>query len=56
MVGKCEKVCWDKGEVGGDVRKCWGRCEKVFCGVGKGEGRCGEVCWGVERCWKYVGM
>ena len=37
--GRCEKVCWDVGEVGGDVGKCWARCEKVSWGVSKGERR-----------------
>ena len=38
---RCGEVCWG---VGGDVRKCWGRCG----GVGKCVGVWGEV-------WKSVG-
>ena len=49
----CGKVCWYVWEVGGDVGRCWEKCE-VCWGVGevRGEWGCGKVCWGVGRCRK----
>ena len=37
--------------VGGDMGECWGRCEKVFWGVGDVRGDMG----GVGKCWGGVG-
>ena len=63
----CWKVCWDVGGgvgkcvgCGGDVGKCWERCEKVCWGWGGGKERCGGMwegkMWG-EVCgaWRSVG-
>ena len=42
MFKKCKKVCY-------------GRNGKVLWDVGKGEGKCGEVCWGVGM-WEVLAV
>ena len=46
----------------GGMKKFWGKCGKVCCGVGKVRGKCrekcrgcGEECWGIGKCVEGMG-